>query len=82
LDEKIENCKNYVIPEQTVADTVAYPLKAVGSIIPKTSWSRMDPDRSGWISKKDPSRARASPTGRKHFYSRICTVFVSSYNFR
>ena len=80
LMRKSRNCKNCVIHYQTALSAGFYLWKAAGAIIPKISWHRMDPDRGGWIYKKDPSKARVSPTGRTHIYSRICTRFVLSYN--
>ena len=79
LMRKSRNCKNCVTRYRTALAAGVYHRKAAASIILKISWGRMDPGHGGSIYKKDPSKARVSPTGRKHIYSRICTGFVSSY---
>ena len=44
---KSRNCKNCLTHYQTASGAGVYLWKAAGSIIPKISWHRMDPDRGG-----------------------------------
>ena len=52
LMRKSRNCKNCVTDYQTALGAGVYLWKAAGSIIPKISWDRIDPNRGGWIYKK------------------------------
>ena len=51
---KSRNYKNCARHYQTALGAGVYYWKAAGSIIPQTSWGRMDPDRGGSIYKKRP----------------------------
>jgi hypothetical protein len=52
LMRKSRNYKNCVTHYLTALGAGVYLWKAAGSIIPKISWDRIDPDRGGWIYKK------------------------------
>ena len=54
---KSRNYKNCVRHYQTPLGAGVYYWKAAGSMIPKISWGRMDPDRGGWIYEKRPEQS-------------------------